>query len=81
MQILALFYDSHAVPECSGLSTLKDVTMSGSGDFTINGDLKSGTGFALRKSGSGDFKASKITATDISLSSSGAGYIDMNGAD
>ena len=41
---------------------LKDVSASGSGDFTVNGDLTAPDGFTVRSSGSSDFKCGVIRA-------------------
>lgn len=63
---------------------LKDVTNSGSGDFTISGDLMAHKdGFSARKSGSGDFKAGSILGNcrSLNLSSSGSGDIEIAGTD
>lgn len=64
--------------------TLKDVSSSGSGDFTIEGSLDTdGKDFSARTSGSSDFKSGKIKATkaNVSINSSGSGDIDIDGAD
>lgn len=58
--------------------TLKDVSSSGSGDFTINGNLNTSDGFSVRNSGSSDFKSGVIKADskDVTVSTSGSGDID-----
>lgn len=63
--------------------TLKDVSTSGSGDFSINGNLSvNDSGFSYRNSGSGDFKACKIkTKREVTLSTSGSGDIELEGAE
>lgn len=63
--------------------SLKDVSTSGSGGFSINGDLSAAEGgFSYRNSGSGDFKAGKIkTKRDITLSTSGSGDIELIGVE
>lgn len=63
---------------------VKDVSSSGSGDFTIEGDLDTkGKNFSATTSGSSDFKSGKINATNasVSINSSGSGDIDIDGAD
>lgn len=63
---------------------IKDVTSSGSGDFTIEGILDTkGENFTARTSGSSDFKAGKIKATkgSINISSAGSGDIDLDRAE
>lgn len=63
---------------------LKDVTASGSGDFSVEGDLKATEdGFTLHSSGSGDFRSGKIMATKshVSVSTSGSGDIEMSGVE
>lgn len=63
--------------------SLKEVSTSGSGDFSINGDLSvTDGGFSYRNSGSGDFKACKInTKREVTLSTSGSGDIELDGAE
>lgn len=62
---------------------LKDVSTSGSGDFTINGDLTVLDGFSVSSSGSSDFKCGVIKANkkDVAVSTSGAGDIEMAGVE
>ena len=63
---------------------IKDVSSSGSGDFTIEGSLDTnGKDFSARTSGSSDFKSGKIKAAkaNVSINSSGSGDIDIEGAD
>ena len=63
---------------------IKDVSSSGSGDFTIEGSLDTnGKDFSARTSGSSDFKSGKIKAAkaNVSINSSGSGDIDIDGAD
>ncbi|WP_301194840.1 GIN domain-containing protein, partial [Duncaniella muris] len=54
--------------------TLKDVSSSGSGDFTVNGNLNASDGFSVRSSGSSDFKCGVIKADskDVTVSTSDA---------
>lgn len=63
--------------------SLKDVSASGSGDFTINGDLTARGGFSVRSSGSSDFKSGVIKADkkDVTVSTSGSGDIEMAGVE
>lgn len=60
---------------------LKDVSTSGSGDFTVKGDLTAPDGFTVRSSGSSDFKCGVIRADkkDVTISTSGSGDIEMAG--
>lgn len=62
---------------------LKDVSASGSGDFTVNGDLITPDGFTVRSSGSSDFKCGVIRADkkDVTISTSGSGDIEMAGVE
>lgn len=62
---------------------LKDVSASGSGDFTVNGDLIAPDGFTVRSSGSSDFKCGIIRAgkKDVTVSTSGSGDIEMAGVE
>lgn len=62
---------------------LKDVSASGSGDFTVNGDLIAPDGFTVRSSGSSDFKCGVIRADkkDVTISTSGSGDIEMAGVE
>lgn len=62
---------------------LKDVSASGSGDFTVNGDLIVPDGFTVRSSGSSDFKCGIIRADkkDVTVSTSGSGDIEMAGVE
>lgn len=62
---------------------LKDVSASGSGDFTVNGDLIAPDGFTVRSSGSSDFKCGVIRAykKDVTISTSGSGDIEMAGVE
>lgn len=62
---------------------LKDVSSSGSGNFTIKGDLEIlEGGFSFRNSGSGDFKSGTIkTAREVSISTSGSGNVELKGAE
>lgn len=62
---------------------LKDVSASGSGDFTVNGDLIAPDGFTVRSSGSSDFKCGIIRADkkDVTVSTSGSGDIEMAGVE
>lgn len=62
---------------------LKDVSSSGSGDFTVKGDLTATEGFAVRSSGSSDFKCGVIRADkkDVTISTSGSGDIEMAGVE
>lgn len=59
---------------------LESVSVAGSGDCVINGDLVSDNDFAFRVSGSGDLVASgTIECKDFSSSVSGSGDVDLNG--
>lgn len=60
---------------------LKDVSSSGSGDFTVDGDLNATDGFTVRNSGSGDFKCGVIKAgkKDVTISTSGSGDVEIEG--
>lgn len=62
---------------------LKDVSASGSGDFTVNGDLIAPDGFTVRSSGSSDIKCGVIRADkkDVTVSTSGSGDIEMAGVE
>lgn len=62
---------------------LKDVSSSGSGDFTIDGDLKAPDGFSIHNSGSGDINCGSVkSATKIvSISASGSGDIEIAGVE
>lgn len=62
---------------------LKDISASGSGDFTVNGDLIAPDGFTVRSSGSSDFKCGIIRADkkDVTVSTSGSGDIEMAGVE
>lgn len=62
---------------------LKDVSSSGSGDFTVKGDLTTPDGFSIRSSGSSDFSCGVIRAgkKDVTISTSGSGDIEMAGVD
>lgn len=63
---------------------LKDVTTSGSGNFSIDGDLKAPEdGFSLHSSGSSDFRSGKIKApkSHVSVSTSGSGDIELSGVE
>ena len=61
----------------------KRESTSGSGDFTINGDLTVLDGFCVRNSGSSDFKCGVIKANkkDVTVSTSGSGDIEMAGVE
>lgn len=63
--------------------TLKDVSSSGSGDFTVNGNLNASDGFSVRSSGSSDFKCGVIKADskDVTVSTSGSGDIELAGVE
>ena len=63
--------------------TLKDVSSSGSGDFTVNGDLNAIEGFTVRNSGSSDFKCGVIKAgkKDVTISTSGSGDFEIEGVE
>lgn len=62
---------------------LKDVSSSGSGDFTVDGDLNATDGFTVRNSGSGDFKCGVIKAgkKDVTISTSGSGDVEIEGVE
>lgn len=62
---------------------LKDVSSSGSGDFTVNGDLNAADGFTIRNSGSGDLKCGVIKASkkDVTISTSGSGDVGIEGVE
>lgn len=62
---------------------LKDVSSSGSGDFTVSGDLNANDGFTVRNSGSGDFKCGVIKAgkKDVTISTSGSGDVEIEGVE
>lgn len=63
--------------------TLKDVSSSGSGDFTVNGNLNASDGFSVRSSGSSDFRCGVIKADskDVTVSTSGSGDIELAGVE
>lgn len=59
--------------------SLCEVSSSGSGDFTIKGDLNTGAaGLKVQSSGSGDFRSDYIIAANGTVSLSTAGSGDMN---
>lgn len=62
---------------------LKDVSASGSGDFSIKGNLNATEGFTVRNSGSGDFRSGIINASnkDVTVSTSGSGDVEIVGAE
>lgn len=63
--------------------SLKEVSTSGSGDFTINGNLQASDGFLIDSSGSSDFESGTIftNGKDITIKMKGSGDIELKGVE